>query len=393
MLDASPARRTSRQPLVVAPGEIGWREFELPSQPGPGQIRVRTLVSLISPGTEMRLYEGETMPSAVWNSMAELHRFTPRGIPQPRPMAIGDDRFPVSIGYNDVAEIEAVGPGVDGLRVGQRVFVMGRHAEAFDVEHWEVVPVPDAVTDEQAAPAYIPTLGLHALRRIAWSPGEPVAVIGLGLVGLGAALIADACGAELTCLEADPTRRELAADLLPGATVIDPSAEIDAGDPGAARHVPAVIEAAGGERALRKAMDLATPGGRIAVLALHPEPLGSILADEFYGRELALVSTSNDPYVPHEVGGRQAFTIQGNIAFVLGLLARGRLSLDGLRSSVFPAGTIGSVYATIASRRDPGLVGALLDWRGDSQIPAPTPNETGSTADLGQSQRRGVANA
>ncbi len=390
MLDPAATTSASRQPLVAAPGEIQWRQFELPPQPAPSQVRVRTLVSLISPGTEMRLYEGGTMPSAVWNSMAELHRFTPHGAPSPRPMAAGIDRFPVSIGYNNVAAIEALGDGVDGLRLGQRVFVMGRHAEAFDVEHWEVVPIPAAISDEEAAPAYIPTLGLHALRRIAWSPGEPVAVIGLGLVGLGAALLADACGAELICLEADPVRRELAASVLPNARIIDPSLEPQALDSGSGYRVPAVIEAAGGERALQAAMSISADGGRIAVLALHPEPLDTILADVFYGREVALVSTSNDPYVP---GGQRAFTVPGNVAFVLGLMARERLSLDGLRSGVFPAGTLGSVYAAISSKRDPGLVGALLDWRGDAQIPVPTPSETGSTADLGQSRQRGVANA
>ena len=81
------------------------------------------------------------------------------------------------------------------------------HQPVFDAREWQAVKVPEGVETEAAAFAYLPTLGLHALRRGGFTPGLNVAVIGLGLIGFGAALVADAIGAYLACLEISPARR------------------------------------------------------------------------------------------------------------------------------------------------------------------------------------------
>ena len=62
------------------PDEIGWQPAEVPDQAPPGKVRARTLVSLISPGTELRLYRGEPMVEEVWEGFAEIDTVTSTGM-------------------------------------------------------------------------------------------------------------------------------------------------------------------------------------------------------------------------------------------------------------------------------------------------------------------------
>jgi threonine dehydrogenase-like Zn-dependent dehydrogenase len=306
------------------------------------------------------------MAAAVWDAMGDLDRCTPS---RDDAWAPSDSQgakvgYPVAIGYNNVAEVVALGEGVEDIHVGQRVFTMARHIELFDVEPWEAVAIPPGVDDAAAAPAYIATLGLHALRRVQWQPGEPVVVIGLGLIGICAALVADACGAELVCIEPSAQRRGLVASLLPNARIHDPETPVSELTVGLTRRdLRVAIDAAGGELALHMAISILVPGGRVAVLALHPESLGPLLADAFYEREIALVSTSNDPYEPQEPDGFRPFTRNTNVSFMLGLVARGRLALERVCTHTFPVHDIARVYADLSSGSSPEIVGALLDWR------------------------------
>jgi threonine dehydrogenase-like Zn-dependent dehydrogenase len=355
-----------RVPVLVGPRQLEWRQQRLPAAPGSGRVRLRTRRTLISPGTELRLFHGEPMAEDVWTAARDLERSTPQGRQaaaadaEPRLEAMG---YPVGVGYNNVAEVEAIGDGVHHLNVGQRVFSTARHLERFDADADEVVPVPACVSDAAAAPAYIATLGLHALRRVRWAPGEPIAVIGMGLVGLCAALVAGACGAELHLIEAIAARRRLAADLLPAARVADPAALPlrDGGGLGA-DSLPVVIEAAGGRAPLELALHLLALRGRLAVMALHPEPLGSLFADAFYRKEISILSSTNDPYAPAGPAA-SAFSMPANVAFVLGLVARGRLPLERVCTHERRAADIASAYSELSARSAPERISVLLDWK------------------------------
>jgi threonine dehydrogenase-like Zn-dependent dehydrogenase len=377
MNDTAAPAPSAHQPLIVAPTTIAWRSRPLPDAPATGFVRIRTRTSLISSGTEMTLYRGEPTAAIVWAGMSDLDRFTPRTALKPTGQtAATAARFPSSVGYNNVGEIVASGDGVEDLEVGQRVFTQARHSELFDVASWEAVPIPDEISDAQTAPAYIATLGLHALRRMSWVPGEPVVVIGLGLIGLCAALMADALGAELILLGRSEARTRLASSLLPGARVQDPAEPTDEFLRSVTELAPRVaIEAAGGPAALQLGFSVLGRGGRLTALGMHAESLPPLLADEFYARELSLVGTANDPYGPirPEVG----FTTLGNVDFVLRLIARGRLSFDGVCTDTFPAAEIGSAYAKIDSGQTPEMVGVLLDWRASTPFPESTVSPDG----------------
>ena len=117
-----------------------------------------------------------------------------------------DPKFPARIGYEAAGTVAALGPGVTGLTVGQRVasvpgFSMnkyGAYGERVIVPSWAAVPTPDNLTDEQAAAVWMQYLtAWGALIYIAkLSAGESVLISAASSsVGLAAIQIANSVGA------------------------------------------------------------------------------------------------------------------------------------------------------------------------------------------------------
>src|SRR6185369_3215344 len=98
-----------RQAVLVEPFRVEVREAELPA-PGPQQIRVRTLASAVSAGTELAVYTG-----------------THQWLQDP---TLPDWKFPFRPGYSAAGVIDAVGPDVEGWQPGDRVSFPGNHASA-----------------------------------------------------------------------------------------------------------------------------------------------------------------------------------------------------------------------------------------------------------------------
>ncbi len=256
---------------VVLPGDrqVEIRQFAVP-EPGEGQVLVRMRASSIC-GSDLRA----------------IYRPTDQGE--------GPEAYRgVIAGHEPCGEVEAVGPGTSRFVPGDRVVVYhiagcglcadcragwmiscsserraaygwqrdGGHAPYLLAEERTLVALPDPLTFLDGA---MVACGLGtayaACRRVGVSGRDRVLVTGLGPVGIGAALLAGALGAEVIGLEAIPARRELAARL--GITVSD-------GDPAdlatrtEAHGFEVVIECSGNPDARVLALRSARPWGRVA---------------------------------------------------------------------------------------------------------------------------------
>ena len=358
----------ARRMLITAPRQIEWSEIELNARPKPGYVRVRTLTSLISPGTEMRLYRGESMVSEVWESFANLDDPLQWVVKDQRydvspAMAPGGATFPVMSGYNNIGEVIDIGDGVSSLKVGDRILSLWRHQNYFDVREWEGVAIPDQVSNEAASCAYLATLGLHALRRGNFSAGERVGIIGLGLIGLLTAIVADAFSSMPICFEVNPDRRRIAESAIPNLIVVDPS---DAKfSRTVAEHVAPygldlVLEAGAGQKSIELALRVVGNDGRTVVIALHPENLGTLFSSDFYSKQAAFLGTSNDPY-ENPSAGRNRFTIAGNIAFILELERLGRISLKKAVTNNYSSANIDKAFQELDSPNS-NMVGVCIHW-------------------------------
>lgn len=124
--------------------------------------------------------------------------------------------LPFSPGGEAIGIVEALGEGVEGFGIGDRVIVhrtYGTCAERIAVGIRHLTPVPDAVSDEQAAGLTI-TYGtsLHALRdRARLQPGETLAVLGAsGGVGLAAVELGVIMGAKVIACASSPEKLAVA---------------------------------------------------------------------------------------------------------------------------------------------------------------------------------------
>jgi len=160
-----------------------------------------------------------------------------------------------------------------GLQGGQADRVRVPLADATLVE------VPAALEDDALAllAGDILSTALYGVELARVAPGERVAVVGCGPVGLLAVRMALRGGAAaVMAVDPVPGRRAMAERF--GAAGLAPSEVREAGDegstPGTDRVEPvdAVIEAVGRPEATAVAAALLRPGGRIAAVGVHTEP-------------------------------------------------------------------------------------------------------------------------
>ncbi|MFH6783768.1 NADPH:quinone oxidoreductase family protein [Methylobacterium sp. MA0201] len=124
--------------------------------------------------------------------------------------------LPFSPGAEACGVIEAVGPGVESFRAGERVIVhlgYGACRERVAAPVSGLTLVPEGVSDEQAAGLSV-TYGtsLHALQdRANLKPGETLAVLGAtGGVGLAAVELGHAMGARVIACASSAEKLDLA---------------------------------------------------------------------------------------------------------------------------------------------------------------------------------------
>jgi threonine dehydrogenase-like Zn-dependent dehydrogenase len=124
---------------------------------------------------------------------------------------------PLPLGYSSAGVIEAVGDGLSGFQVGDRVACAGGgyavHAEYAVVPQNLIAKLPAGVDFESGAFATLGAIALHGFRLGEPQLGDRVAVIGLGLLGLLAAKIAQAAGCAVFGIDTDPERVKLAEKL------------------------------------------------------------------------------------------------------------------------------------------------------------------------------------
>ena len=111
--------------------------------------------------------------------------------------------------------VDAIGPSVVGLKVGDRVMTIARggFAEFVCAPAAATVPIPQAMSFAQAAGFRVNYLtALHGLRdRAALSPGEKLLVLGAaGGVGLAAIQVGRALGAQIVAAASSEAKRAFA---------------------------------------------------------------------------------------------------------------------------------------------------------------------------------------
>lgn len=196
-------------------GETMLAEVPVPVA-GRGQLLIRTHCSLVSLGTERMLVE---FGKAGWIEKARqqpekvrqvLDKIKADGLQPTLEAVFRKLGEPLPLGYCNAGEVIAVGEGVTGFRVGDRVLSNGKHAEVVCVPQNLAAHIPDGLPYEDATFAVVGAIALQGIRLIEPTFGETVVVTGLGLIGLLAAQLLRANGCKVVGLDFDPVKLELA---------------------------------------------------------------------------------------------------------------------------------------------------------------------------------------
>lgn len=249
---------------VVRPRHAELRTETLPPL-ADGQVRVRTLHSAISRGTEGLVQRGE-VPTSEYERMRA-------------PFQAGDFPGPVKYGYINVGRVEE-GPAA---LLGRTVFCLYPHQTLYQVPANAVLPVPPSVPAGRAVLAALLETAINALWDAAPRIGDRVAVVGGGALGLLVAwLAARVPGCTVQVVDTEPARAELAAALgagfaLPAAAT--PDADLVVHSSGAAAGLATSLQLAGFEATV---LELSWYGSRAVQV-----PLGQA----FHSRRLVLKSS------------------------------------------------------------------------------------------------------
>ena len=181
----------------------------------PGEIRLRARLSGISHGTELSLYRGT---SAFTDKVFDrgLRAFV-------EPPAGSAAAYPVTLGYEMVAEVLEVAPDVTEVAVGDLVHTGTPHQEETVLDlasslgaTYPLVRLPTTERPERGLFISLAAVALQAVHDAEMKLGDAVSVHGLGAIGL---LTVQMCRLEgiqnVFAIDPDPARRKLATGLGP----------------------------------------------------------------------------------------------------------------------------------------------------------------------------------
>lgn len=181
---------------------------------------------------------------------------------------------PGSPGHEGWGVIDAVGPGVEAVSVGDRVAVLSQNAYAeYDLAAADaVVKLPDALA-HRPFPGEALGCAMNILQRSDIAPGQPVAIVGIGFLGAALTALATSAGACVTAL----SRREFALEMARRCGAVaciridEPAAAARQARALAPEGYARVIEAAGSQQALDLAGELAGTRARLVIAGYHQD--------------------------------------------------------------------------------------------------------------------------
>lgn len=121
--------------VLTGPRQVELREMQV-APPGPGEIRIATLYSGISAGTEMNVYRG-VAPQWAMHRDPDTKLFARSSAP--------DWKYPFVYGYANVGRVVDIGDGVTSPRPGDVVFSYSPHQSVVVAPAESTVKVPEGL--------------------------------------------------------------------------------------------------------------------------------------------------------------------------------------------------------------------------------------------------------
>jgi 2-desacetyl-2-hydroxyethyl bacteriochlorophyllide A dehydrogenase len=269
----------ARAVWFTAPRHAEVRDAEV-SSPGRDEVTVAAVASLISLGSEMRIYRGEVPADQ-----------------EVRPVTVeGSFAFPIKYGYQVVGRVVEAGED-SAFSGGELVFCRHPHQSRFTIRVGHADPplitrLPEFKPPEMAVFSNLLDVALNAILDVSIRVGDVVAVFGYGTVGCFCAQLAQLTASRVVVVEVNPLRRQLALELGADAAVAPEDAREAVMSASRGRGTDVSIEASGSPPALQEAIRCTGMEGTVLVPAWYGDrtvPL--VLSPEFHLGRQRIVSS------------------------------------------------------------------------------------------------------
>jgi alcohol dehydrogenase len=337
------------------PGERSWDSVEDPKIVDPTDVIVRVDTATIC-GTDLHILKGD--------------------LPETKPGTI--------LGHEAVGTVEEIGAGVTTVAPGDRVLMScvsacgrcryckaGRYGQCLGGGGWifgykingvqaeyarvpfadnSVYKLPDELTDEQVLflADILPTAYEVGVLNGMVSPGDVVAIVGAGPVGLAAILTAQLyTPGRIVAIDLADSRlegaRRFGADMTINNGRDDPTAAIMELTDGLGADV--AVEAVGVPQTFELAAGLVRPGGRIANVGVHGKP-ATLHLETLWTRDVTITTGLVDTF---------------SIPQLMRLVASGRLDPSSFATHRFAIGDTMAAYDVFADAANTGALKVVLN--------------------------------
>jgi threonine dehydrogenase-like Zn-dependent dehydrogenase len=307
-----------RAAVLEGPGRIDTKETDIP-EPGRGQVRVRlegcgVCASNLTPWEGPEWMEFPTEPGA--------------------------------LGHEGWGVIDAVGEGVEGLAIGDRVAALSYRSYAeYDIADAEaVVPLPESLSG-RPFPGEPLGCAMNIFRRSDIEAGQTVAIVGIGFLGAILTRLATDAGARVIAISRRPfsldvAKRMGAAETIPMEDhygIIERVKELTGG-----AFCDRVIEAVGKQWPLDLAAELVKERGKLIVAGYHQDGPRQVNMQLWNWRGIDVVNA-------HE---RDTAVYMDGIREAVDAVASGRLDPDPLYTHSYPLERLGEALDATRDRPD-----------------------------------------
>ncbi|HUX12403.1 MAG TPA: zinc-binding alcohol dehydrogenase [Spirochaetia bacterium] len=321
----------------------------------PREMRLETVYSLISPGTELSWYTGVQ-----------------------RDVAGSKFHYPVLPGYCNVAQVTEVGADITGFSPGDLVVSGAAHLSEFVLDPAPVLefvhgdlrkPIaayPTASPSELAPFAKMVEIALTAERVAQCSLGDHVVVIGQGMIGNLAAQLLQLSGAEVLVVDTSENRLEVSRNCGIAHTA-NPQTDalvpfIDEWTGG--RGVDVTVESIGSARLIFESVEYTRKRGRIIMLGtprrrMDMNPVPALWQAHMKGIEITGALRSQ--FYPLYPASFERRSVLDDLLLAISLIESGRINVRPFLTGRYKPASCQEAYQHLITAADRAM-GVLFDW-------------------------------
>ncbi len=315
---------------------------------GDAEVRIRTLYSGISAGTELTAYRGSNpYLTKRWDEAGRLFVDDATSID-----------YPVDgWGYEEVGEVTEVGPAVTAVHVGDRIWgTWGHRSETVQGEAQAAARILPLGTDPRIGIfSQIGAIALNVILDADIHVGETVAVFGLGVPGQLVAQLARLNGARVIAVDGIASRRDLAKSL--GAHHVLDAREGSVGERirelTDGRGADVCLEVTGNYAALHEAIRSVAYSSRVVAAGfMQGEGSGLRLGEEFHHNRVAVIASQISGVAPALQHRWDRYRLAST---AIRLAVEGRLDVTSLISHSLPVSRAGDAFQMLDERPQDAL--------------------------------------